>query len=325
MSNLVQIPFVFQYPAKGANHTLNLLPFENLFPAKPVAEAMGLKWERQREALAKENLLTVPQIPGLHGRPMAHISRSGIEFMLSRLNVKRVANPDLVLYFQSYFLPALDDYLQQHGLEDLEPEAEDLLPETEIGELSDLELSVELAKLPDITYIGLPLAARDHARADLVRIGVRKFDEIDYIMRGFGIVLLKPNPKEPDGEPLRRSLTLHTYEQGGLQRAAQNGFYPIPLFFRRFPNLYACQTKYVRRIERGEAGILVGAGRTATPLAQAPWYTEAFETEILNLKLVLRKVKDRTLREQALAAVLSGSFDLEAYLNDDTDNLEHAA
>ena len=322
MSSLIQIPFVFQYPASGITKVLNLMPSDGMFPAKPIVEAMGLKWETQRVILNQENLLVGIQVAGMKGRPMAHITRSGIETLLTKLNPKRVSRPDLVLYFQSYFLQALDDYLKQFEPEE-DPETEDLLPEFEVKELNDLELSAALAELPNVTYLGIPLAARDHARADLVRVGVRKFDEIDYIMRGFGIVLLKPNPKDPEGEPLRHSLTLHTYEQGKLQRAANNGFYPIPLFFRRFPNLYSCQTRYVRRIERGESGIILDAGRSAAPLAQAPWYTREFETEILNLKLVLQKVRDKDLREKMLAAVLNGDFNLED-LNDDND-MENAA
>ena len=325
MNDLIQIPFVFQYPVSGVMQTLNLMPSNGMFPAKPIVEAMGLRWIKQFEVLSQENLLTGIRVAGMKGRPMAHIGRNGIKALLDRLNPKRVSKPDLVLYFQSYFLPALDAYLKQFE-PDEEPETEDLLPEFDGNKpLSELELSALLAKLPDTTYIGLPLAARDHARADLVRVGVRKFEEIDYIMRGFGIVLLKPNPKDPDGEPVRRSLTLHTYEQGSLQRAAQNGFYPIPMFFRRFPNLYSCQTRYVRKIERSGSGIVVDEGYVAVPLAQAPWYTEKFETEILNLKLITQKVKDKERRERLLAAVLSGDFDLKDLFDDDSDDMEHAA
>lgn len=297
------LPFIFRHPTPDGNWAELVLPVEDgWIPLRPIVSAMGLRWETQRVGLVRSNHVRQVKVKGWSGVPplCSHVEHVGD--YLNRLSVNRVKYPKLVEYFQQFFQISLDAYLTN------------LKPETRIGDvspvfdshlLSDDDTEELLKSLPTI-HIDTPTTNADHLRSDLVRVGVRDYNELQYLCRNIGVVILKPNPENIEGVPLKRTVMVATYERGDLIKAASAGYYPIPEFFRRFPNLYYRQLQTVGRFSRDVRGTVIDGVFENAAAGGAPWFGDEFAANINKLLEIADTVADKTLRRELVEAFRRG-------------------
>lgn len=314
MTRLIEVPFVFRYPAEGRIETLTLPVRDGYFPLRLVIEAMGVSWRKQYGKQGVRNFTERVLFGGLNSNPVIAVRSDYADRCLKLINPNRTAYKERVVYFQNNFAKALQDYLE--SIKPPPAPLPDLKPMFKAKQVSEAEYRELLGRLCP-TIIGRPLERADIIRADLVRIGITDRDELDYLCRGMFIKLYKPDPKDPYGNPLEVSLYVLSYQKGLLQRHARDGYYPIPEYFRRFPDRYSRQVQYMRTIDRSGGRIKVSDGLVAVPAAQAPWYTEKFADMISDRYFIyqraLEKERDRVLKERLEAG--------ESFL-DDFDGLD---
>lgn len=310
MSALIT-PFVFKFPCNGQMQELTLLVQDDWVPMRPLVEALQMLWGKQRPALQKSGRTELVKFPGFRFGSAVCLTVPHVVEWLNGISLGRVKNPDLVRHFQQYFIPALESFVED--LNPAEP-TPDIPPmyETELWEAD--KVADWLQQAPPI-HIDTETDSMDHIRADLVAIGVRKYDELNYICRSLGLKIFKLNPDDPDGAPLFRSIMSQTYESGDLLKAKRAGWYPLPEFFRRHPHLYEQKVQHTQKIERNQAGHVVSVQACVAPSGMAPWYADDFAAEMRTLVEIQARVKDEQLR-QDLAERLRAGEDVNAWLWD---------
>lgn len=297
------LPFTFKHPTPDGNWAELTLPVEDgWIPLRPIVSAMGLKWETQRAGLVRSNHVRQVKMRGWSGLPPLCSHAEHIGDYLNRLSVNRVKYPRLVEYFQQFFQVSLDAYLTNLKAE---VRMDDIPPIFDSHLLSDSDTEELLKALP-IIHIDTPATNADHLRSDLVKVGVRDYNELQYLCRNLGVVILKPNPENPGGIPLKRTVMIATYERGDLVKAASAGYYPIPEFFRRFPNLYCRQLQTVGRFSRDVEGSVIEGVFESAAAGGAPWFGDEFAANIKKLVNIHETVEDKSLRNELVEAFRRG-------------------
>ena len=311
MSQII-LPFNFTYYKDESLETLKLDLYGDFFPLKPVFTAIGMKWENIRVGIT--NLDYLRHINIGRGKPAVCADVDGFLKIVSKINPNRVKNKELFMYFVKFLPTAILE-----RLEETKPRAtpDDLKPmfETDVGEATD----------KDAIVLYRPLNPRDLYRKELVTVGVKNQDEINYLCCAFHALLYKPNPENPHGEPLRRSFPIDSYKAGQLKEYAKGGFYPRPEYFRRFPHLYQYHTSPEREVLRMADGSIVNTGRILrVEEGGAPWYKPEFANQMADLMILNQRVKEKQDRERFAKLVNSGEdYDLLKLIGDiDMGNLD---
>ena len=318
---MIQVPFSFKYLASGKMFELVIPIFGEWIPLKPIVEAMGMKWEKQREQLKQCAELRLVDIPNLRGRPPLCAKLGYLDTYLANINVGRVRNPDVVKHFQTMLPLALRSYYSDLGLdpdaeqpetEDRGPKPQEPEPETQVvqpeainTEIWDARRAEEYLRTQTI-FIGQEFDGADKVRADLVAVGVRDYDEIQYIMSNVGVIVMKLDPEDADRPPVTRYILFSSYERGDLLKAARAGFYPIPEFFRRDPEQYEQKLDTIQTFERKGVYKVKSSGWTTRPSGNAPWYSDKFAAKIQNRIVLLKRIREQELSRELAARIEAG-------------------
>lgn len=304
MSQII-LPFNFTYYRGESLETLKLDLYGDFFPLKPIFTAMGMAWGKVLANIRQSDYLRHINIG--RGSPAVCADVDGFLKIVSKINPNRVRNKELFMYFVKFLPTAILE-----RLEETKPRAtpDDLKPmfETDVEEDTD----------KDAIVFYRPLDPRDLYRRELPTVGVKNPEEIDYLCRAFHAQLYKPNPENPQGEPLRRFFPIDSYKTGQLKEYANGGFYPRPEYFRRFPHLYRYRTVPEREVLRMADGKIVDTGRIIqVEEGGAPWYKPEFANQMSDLVILNQKVKEKQDRERIAKLVNSGEdYDLTKLLGD---------
>ena len=328
--SLVLRPLIFKYPLQGQTRELITPIQDGWVPMKMLTAALGLDWKTQRVHL--NTLPYVQGIPlaGLRGKPALCMQTEHVPSYLKGISINRVKYPETVRYFQTYFPAALDSY--KGTLPELSPDPEpEIVPVAE-AEHWDKDKVDEFLRSPEIRMY-TETSHTDWLRRDLVTIGIRNFDELNYLMRGAVLTVCKPNP-----DPKIRSIVTYpvlpsSYYPGRLQALARQGYYPLPEFYRRHPTYYEQDITEAFNpiwVESDESEHLVGAGvkQVRRPAALAPWNTDEFAEKISVRLALLARLDDerfrKNLEEQAALGenILQAAWDSLEEVGDILWNLE---
>ena len=344
---MIQLPFIFTYMYAGKRMELVITTMDGWIPLKPIVEAMHMKWDVQREVLRLRSDVQLISLPGGRGRPPLCITRQGLKDYVIGLNANRVRSPDLVRVFQDLLPTTLDQYfeslesepnpeLEEPEQEQLEQEAPEQIKKMDAATaaLMDYQLrqmrnslwsaeQVEAYLKSNTIVINRPFNGVDFVRKDLVTVGVRDPKEINYLLSGIAVKLFKYNP---DGEPFTKQLMFSAYESGQLLEMAKQGYYPLPEYYRRFPEVYVQQVETYLSGGNLKSTKTLKAGKgdeykqktfnelktVVRPLAQAPWNTDEFARKIEERKSLVKMIEERELNEQIQKLVESGGnlFDI---------------
>lgn len=312
MENLIQT-LVFKYPKQGKIAEIILPHTAQHLPVLPLCEAMSLKWETQRAKIQTDYRTHLHHFGG-RGRSHLCLTFKDITDWLSKLNTKRVSLPETVLHFQQHLPVLLQQIASADGTNDEQDEQEperEREPEREEDIALPAEYETEILgrvesekRLKEILNLNRELNANDWVRADLVAVGVRHADEINYLMNAQALVLLKA-VQSADGKPQIATMHFSSYERGKLQTAAKNGFFPIPEYFRRNPERYTQQTYFTRRLKL-EKGLAWITGVEIAALGDAPWYQEYFQREIQNRLVIAHRISEQAERKRVLNDIKAG-------------------
>ena len=98
----------FSYVVGGQQRGLSVVLVGSLVVLKPIVEAMGLTWEKQREQLAKSADMALHRVT----YPGAKLATSALEFShlaawLKGIKAGRAKSPELVRHFQDHLVPTI--------------------------------------------------------------------------------------------------------------------------------------------------------------------------------------------------------------------------
>ena len=309
---------LFKYQTQGKIAELLIPIVDGWMPLKLVVDAMGLHWPTQQAALTPLPFVQTVQVPGRRGAPPLCMDITKVPDYLLGLSLARVKCPDIVKHFQTHFPAALGSFIDSTTPKEI---LLDVPAEVETEQWSKEKVDEFLRNAP--IHLDVETTSRDWFRRELVIVGVRDYDEIDYLLRAPITTLYKLNPEKPDGPWLSRPIYIDSYMSGHLQFWARQGYYPIPEFYRRNPSQYEQQTTDGFKIEWG--GTLTNGYReviSTTPCRQpaggAPWNTDAFALKITQRLFLLEELEDLAFRRMLKEREMNG----ESLLQGVWDNMQ---
>lgn len=319
--NTVVVPLQFE----SKPYPFEVVTYQGFTPIKPIITLLGISYVRQTQTQTVTNLCQAVKLPGVKGRfaPLC-VKVADAETLLLSLK-PRTEQAKAFLNQLIHFFSVLND---GQLVEVEKPQA--LKTELKHKVLDEKELQQELETNP--IFINQPLGKYDHLRRDLVAVGVRDLEEMNYLVDCGAIQLLQARD---DDTVATRFVYPHSYEKGDLIKAARAEFYVPPIFYRLYPTRYEHLTSYVLKSVRDADNRVIGLEETYTPKLLAPWYSDEFANKIAALASIYRRV---TEEERDRQAALTGTdlslwnldmwdIELDGVTNDEqfTDNRHVAA
>ncbi|MRN38575.1 hypothetical protein CRG49_002075 [Neisseria sp. N95_16] len=304
LATMVRVPLV---DGSGTLKNYYLPIYQGWILVKPLVELVGMSWTKQFLKLktlsyVEQKQLTLPASNGdlvQQSRYYVCIPTSRTLDYLLTLNPRKSETKSRL----STLIKLLPELLKEPEGQEPVP---DTLPELETEVIQDARTVDEIYKELFPITVDKPLDRLDYIRKDLVAVGLRNAEEINYICKGAAVLILS---HKADGNHLSSHVFVHTYEQGDLLKAAKAGYYPIPEFFRRYPSEYQQLKMWTVQVERQNDSIkspIVSATKVRVPLAMAPWFTDKFAEEISRLKYIAQVVEDRKRKAELKERVLRG-------------------
>ena len=308
LATLVRVPLVDD---SGILKNYYLPTYQDWILVKPLVELVGMSWKKQLPSLKALDYVEQKQLtlPATHGELVQQSryyvcipTNRTLDYLLT-LNPRKQESKSRL----SILINLLPGLLKT-------PELQEAVQDTRTVD----EIYAELFPI----IIDKPLDRLDYIRKDLVAVGLRNAEEINYICQGAAVLILS---HKSNGEHRSSHVFVHTYERGDLLKAAKAGYYPVPEFFRRHPSEYQQLKMWTVEVERQSDSIkspIVSATKVRAPLGMAPWFTDKFANEIALLKNIAMTVEDKQRKVELKERVLRGDsladlFEVENYENYD--------
>lgn len=306
---------IFKYPDNEVVKELAINYCGDKFLMSDLVAALGINRSKFYSSLKKNEISnSYYKFSEGRGRPSIYFDSETLIHWLNGLNPNYFKNKSLIEHFKTYLPPFIEDIVRQEKQEfDKKVKEAELLHsqvmrafDYQVEEWDEQRIQNFLSQNESsVIYINHEYTAVQHLRADLVALGVRNVNELNFIVDMPFLHLLSLNKKDSEDEPIRTYLFIDNYVRGDLQKQAKLGYHPEPIFWRKYPDLYKPKSQYTRIVHSN--GSMERNGRCTweekiIPLGNSPFYEDDFVAEIVRIRQAREDAKwrqaERDLRRQ---------------------------